>query len=152
MINSIVTELWWPNDSSKSRLWRHVKFGVFKYLSKAHFELFFHVLLALVICHKTRYDQISIISYRSPNLTQKVNFPIFGTYPYFEFLPRLQILNIQFLMYISTHKHHLSRYSALLKCRDCFVLTQYFLHFSRFGQYRLSLRAIILIIARNNKK
>ena len=38
----------------------------------------------------------------------------------------LRILNNQFLMYISTHKHQLSRYLELLKCRGRLLLTQYF--------------------------
>ena len=59
-------------------------------------------------------------------------FTIFGSYLYFEFLPWLQILYIQVFMHISAHKHQLSRYLELLKCRDRFVLTQYFPPFKSF--------------------
>ena len=63
---------------------------------------------------------------------QESIFPIFGTHPCFEFLPLQQISKIKFLMIISTHKHQLSRYLGLLRCRDRFVLTQYFPSLSSF--------------------
>ena len=100
---------------------------------------FFMILLALIICHKINkfaklfHDQISISWVMVAKISLKKSiFPIFGTYPYFKFLPWLQILSIRFLRCISTHKHQIARYLELLKCRERFVLTQYFPPFSSF--------------------
>ena len=115
------------------------KFWIFRPPQELISNYFFMILLALIIFYKTNkfaklyYDQISTSGVMVVKISLKKSiFPIFGTYPYFKFLPWLQILSIRFLRCISTHKHQIPRYLELPKCRDRFVLTQYFPPFSSF--------------------
>ena len=133
LINGLITELWLSKDGPKLCLLRHVKFWIFRPPQELISNYFFMILLALIICHKINkcaklyHDQISIGGVMVAKISLKKSiFPIFGTYPYFKFLPWLQILSIRFLRCISAHKHQIARYLELLKCRERFVLTQYF--------------------------
>ena len=133
MIGGLITELWLSKFGPKLRLWRHVKFWIFKPPSKVHLKLFLSDTSGTYFFYKTNkfvklyHDQISISGVMVAKISLKKSiFPIFGTYPYFKFLPWLQISSIRFLRCISTHKHQIARYLELLKCRERFVLTQYF--------------------------
>ena len=55
MIDGPITELWLPKFGLKLRLRRQVKFEIFNSSSKAHFELFFLILLPIIICYRRPY-------------------------------------------------------------------------------------------------
>ena len=74
-------------------------------------------------------DQSSIRRIMVAQIWLKLSiFPTFGSYPYFAFLPWLQILNIkQLFKHFMTYSHWLSTYDLKhLNCREWFILTQYF--------------------------
>ena len=53
IINGLITELRLPKNGPELRIFWHVKFGIFRPPSKAHFQLFLLILLALIIFYKT---------------------------------------------------------------------------------------------------
>ena len=79
---------------------------------ESSFQIIFLVILPMIKCYKTNkrtkflYDLMKILGIMAVQIWLRMSILLFfGSYPYFEFLPWLQILNTNILMYPITHSH-----------------------------------------------